>query len=191
MDYDLIAKLMFGLYGLIILAGGIIAVASGSLVRALVGLVLTFFGVAGMYLLMAAPFMALMQLLIYVGAVVVIMFFAVMLTGGAEKGVKEGGEESKGPGAKLRRLVPALVGALVPAGILAWVCITYPPASERLPEEVEVGVLGEALLGDYVLAFELISVVLFVAMAGAVLLGFERRRAGRASVEESGEGSDG
>jgi NADH-quinone oxidoreductase subunit J len=195
MDYDLIAKLMFGLYALIILAGGIIAVASGSLVRALVGLVLTFFGVAGMYLLMAAPFMALMQLLIYVGAVVVIMFFAVMLTGGAEKGgsesSRESGEESTGKllGAKLRRLVPALVGALVPAGILAWVCITYPPASERVPEEVDVGVLGEALLGDYVLAFELISVVLFVAMAGAVLLGFERRRAGRATPEESGEES--
>ncbi len=196
-DYDLIAKLMFGLYALIILAGGIIAVASGSLVRALVGLVLTFFGVAGMYLLMAAPFMALMQLLIYVGAVVVIMFFAVMLTGGAEKGDNAGSGESSGDGcgnqtgAKLRRLVPALVGALVPAGILAWVCITYPPASERVPKEVDVGVLGEALLGDYVLAFELISVVLFVAMAGAVLLGFERRRAGRASMEELGEDSGG
>ena len=150
---------------------------------------LAFFGVAGMYLLMAAPFMALMQLLIYVGAVVVIIFFAVMLTGGAEGGAKEGDGEGNHPEARLRRLVPALAGALVPAGILAWVCITYPPASERLPEEVEVGVLGQALLGDYVLAFELISVVLFVAMAGAVLLGFERRRAGRAAMGESGEES--
>ncbi|SMP82361.1 NADH-ubiquinone/plastoquinone oxidoreductase chain 6, partial [Desulfonatronum zhilinae] len=64
-----LAYAAFGVYVLIILFGGLLAVFSRNLVRALVGLVLTLFGVAGCYLLMAAPFMALMQILIYVAAV--------------------------------------------------------------------------------------------------------------------------
>ncbi len=69
------------------------AVLARSLVRALSGLIVTLFGVAGMYLLMAAPFIAFMQILIYVGAVTVLIFFAIMLTrtsegeSGSETGV--------------------------------------------------------------------------------------------------------
>ena len=78
--YPLLAKILFGLYCVVILGGGLVAVLARSLVRAMVGLVLTLFGVAGMYLLVAAPFIALMQLLIYVGAVTILIFFAIMLT---------------------------------------------------------------------------------------------------------------
>ncbi|SMP80309.1 NADH-ubiquinone/plastoquinone oxidoreductase chain 6, partial [Desulfonatronum zhilinae] len=66
---EALAYVAFGVYVLIIFLGGLLAVFSHNLVRALVGLVLTLFGVAGCYLLMAAPFMALMQILIYVAAV--------------------------------------------------------------------------------------------------------------------------
>ncbi len=57
-----------------------------SLVRSLVGLVATLFGVAGLYMLMAAPFIAFMQILIYVGGVSVLIFFAIMLTHAAPTG---------------------------------------------------------------------------------------------------------
>ncbi|MDR2422599.1 MAG: NADH-quinone oxidoreductase subunit J [Deltaproteobacteria bacterium] len=74
------AGLAFTFYVLLILAGGFTAVLSRNLVRATLGLIVTFLGVAGMYLLLASPFLAFMQLLIYVGAVCVLIFFAIMLT---------------------------------------------------------------------------------------------------------------
>ena len=91
---ELLALVAYGFYLALIVLGGVAAVRCRSLVRALLGLILTLFGVAGMYFLMAAPFMALMQILIYVGAVTVLIFFAIMLTrppGG------EAGEEGNRP----------------------------------------------------------------------------------------------
>ena len=159
---------LYVLYAAIILFGGVLAVAARSLVRALCGLVLTLFGVAGMYLLMNAPFLALMQLLIYVGAVAVLIFFAIMLAGGEE------GERSKPAVAfPLAMLVAAAPPA---AAALALWKKSVPGLS--VPAEASIEVLGKFLLEDYVLAFELISVALFAAMAGAVVLAFERRRAG-------------
>jgi len=167
-----LAYAAYGFYLVLILAGGWAAVRCRNLVRALLGLIMTLFGVAGMYFLMAAPFMALMQILIYVGAVSVLIFFAIMLTrapGGAA------GEEDREPRPALRTVL-ALLSGVLPAAILAGVILT-----QRLPEmplkpELPLGRLGEFLAGPYVLAFELISVVLLAAMAGAVVLGFERRK---------------
>ncbi|MBU1612788.1 MAG: NADH-quinone oxidoreductase subunit J [Proteobacteria bacterium] len=151
-----------------ILGGGIMAVGSTSLVRALVGLIATMLGVAGMYMLLASPFMAFMQLLIYVGAVAVLVFFAVMLTDASASG-----EESE-PG-PMRQYFWALAGVMSVGGILSWVLMTNPVPSGLVPTEVSMVDLGRGLLEQYFLAFELISVVLLVAMSGAVLLAWERR----------------
>lgn len=171
MNEELMAKAMFILYGVIVLGGGLMAVFSRGLVRALVGLILTLFGVAGMYMLMAAPFMALMQILIYVGAVVVLIFFAIMLTKATAQG-EEAGKRSRA------KVFLALLGMIAPVAIMAYLCLNmdYAFTAGVAPQEVDIKVLGEKLMNEYVLAFELISVVLFVAMAGAILLGFERRR---------------
>jgi NADH-quinone oxidoreductase subunit J len=174
MDADLqrmLAYPAYGLYLLIILGGGVMAVGSTSLVRALLGLILTLFGVTGMYLLMSATFVAFMQLLIYVGAVSVLIFFAIMLTKTPDG--EAGGEEATKLGG---RLVLAALAGLVPVGILAWALIKFNPEALPLKSETSLLKLGEFLVGPYALAFELISVVLFAAMAGAVLLGFERRK---------------
>jgi len=167
-----LAYVAYGFYLVLILAGGWAAVRSRNLVRALLGLIMTLFGVAGMYFLMAAPFMALMQILIYVGAVSVLIFFAIMLTrapGG------EAGEEDDGP-RPARRTVLALLSGLLPAVILAAAIVAKTPQAVPLKPEAPLSRLGQFLTGPYVLAFELISVVLLAAMAGAVVLGFERRR---------------
>jgi NADH-quinone oxidoreductase subunit J len=167
-----LAYAAYGLYLVLILAGAWAAVRCRNLVRALLGLILTLFGVAGMYFLMAAPFMALMQILIYVGAVSVLIFFAIMLTRppGGEAGEEDGGARPA------VRTVLALLSGLLPAGILAAVILTKARQSLPLKPELPLGRLGEFLTGPYVLAFELISVVLLAAMAGAVVLGFERRK---------------
>ncbi len=165
---ETMANIAFVIYALIILGGGIMAVGSSSLVRALVGLVATLIGVAGMYLLLASPFMALMQILIYVGAVAVLVFFAIMLADASASG-----EESE-PG-PVRQYIWALASVMSVGSILAWLILTRPVASSLVPIEVSLVDLGHGLLEQYFLAFELISVVLLVAMSGAVLLAWERR----------------
>lgn len=169
-----LAIVAYGLYLALIIAGATAAVRCQNLVRSLLGLILTLFGVAGMYLLMAAPFLALMQILIYVGAVSVLIFFAIMLTRapGGEAGSEGGGFRSR------YRSVTSVLAGLLPAGILAGMIVTRVPAVMALKPEVPLDRLGQQLVGPYALAFELISVVLLAAMVGAVLLGFERRKSG-------------
>jgi NADH-quinone oxidoreductase subunit J len=165
---EVLAKIAFGIYTLVILGGSVVAVSSGSLVRALVGLITTLVGVAGMYLLLATPFMAFMQLLIYIGAVSVLIFFAVMLTR-AEQG---GDEADRAP---MKRYIYGLAATMAPAALLGWMILTKPAASVAVPVEVSIKQLGEGLLESYFLPFELISVILMVAMSGAVLLVWEKR----------------
>ncbi|OIO03202.1 MAG: NADH-quinone oxidoreductase subunit J [Desulfovibrionaceae bacterium CG1_02_65_16] len=163
-----LAQIAFGVYTLIILCGSVLAVSAKSLVRAMVGLIATLLGVAGMYMLLNSTFLALMQILIYVGAVSVLIFFAIMLTR-----ADAGGEEAAS--APLRQNVLALLAVTVVGGVLSWLILTRPVVSSGVPVEVSIEKLGLGLLGPYGLAFELISVVLLVSMAGAVLLAWERR----------------
>ena len=157
---------VYALHLLIILAGGGLAVRSGRLDRALVGLIGAMFGVSGLYLLLNAPYLALMQLLIYVGAVGVLIFFAIMLTG-------SGGIDSRAD-----RKIPlkALAAGLIPALLLGIAAFAWLRQDRAAAPEIPVQDLGSGLLGSYALTFELISAVLFAAMAGAVLLAFEQRR---------------
>ena len=163
---ETLAYIAYASYLAIIVAGGFLAVTSPNLVRALVGLVSAMFGVAGMYFLLNAPFVGLMQLLVYVGAISVLIFFAIMMTR-----PPAGGEEQ----ATSPRRGKALSAALGPVVLLAVVCLTSFTQTVDIPRQTDIKELGQGLLGTYGLAFELISVVLLVAMAGAVLLGFKRR----------------
>uniref|UniRef100_A0A7C4MK67 NADH-quinone oxidoreductase subunit J n=1 Tax=Desulfatirhabdium butyrativorans TaxID=340467 RepID=A0A7C4MK67_9BACT len=169
-----LAPIAYGIYLVLILAGGFLAVRSPSLVRALLGLITTLFGVAGMYLLMAAPFLALMQILIYVGAVSVLIFFAIMLTRDPRG---EAGREACS-GEDRKRVLQASVCGLLPAVVLGGFLWKHRIAALPLKAEVGLDKLGETLTGPYALAFELISVVLVAAMIGAVVLSFERRKSG-------------
>lgn len=165
---EILAKIAFSFYCLIICAGAIVAVTSGSLVRALVGLIAVMIAVAGMYLLLAAPFIAFMQVLIYVGGVGVLIFFAIMLSGASSEGDEAGF-------ASFRKTVNAFACLLVPAVILSVIIIQHPAKALNVAPNVAPQLLGEAMLGPYLLPFELISVVLFAAMAGAVLVAWRKR----------------
>lgn len=164
-----LAHLSFGLYFVIVLCGSVFCVCSQNLVRSLVGLIATLLGVAGMYLLMQAPFLALMQILIYLGAVCVLIFFALML-------IKDDPTKAERPfslsGKNLHALVPGLFALLV----LIPPLVLDPAESFIQPKQVSVGELGRALLEEYLLPFELIAVILLVAMAGGVLLAWDRRK---------------
>ena len=163
---EILARSAFLFYCLIIGVGAVMAVMSKSLVRALVGLIAVMIALAGMYLLLAAPFIAFMQILIYIGGVSVLIFFAIMLS-------RAEGDEA-GP-VSFGKAVNAVVSLLVPAVILSVIVIYHPVASLDAPSNVSPALLGEGMLGAYLLPFELISVVLFAAMAGAVLAAWRKR----------------
>ena len=167
---QILAHITFGLYLVLVLGGGMVATGSRSIVRAFAGLLVTLVGVAGLYFLMDAPFIALMQILIYIGAVSVIIFMAVMLT-----------MASRGEGYETRlktpqkRILSFLAGGIM-AILLAGMVAKYPLASGTTPRNILVEELGQALLGPYSFVFELISVILFVAMVGAMIAVYERRK---------------
>jgi NADH-quinone oxidoreductase subunit J len=162
----------FGLYVLIIIGGGTGAILSRNLVRAMLGLVMTFLGVSGMYLLLASPFLAFMQLLIYVGAVCVLIFFAIMLT----KNTAEG-EEAKLPNPIVGLL--GLLAGVIPLAVLGPLVVIH---TAKLPQvtyaATDTRLLGEGLITSDVVPFELISIILLVAMSGAVFLAWRRQPVG-------------
>jgi NAD(P)H-quinone oxidoreductase subunit 6 len=123
-----------------------------------------FLSVSGLYLLLNASFVAAAQILVYVGAVNVLILFAIMLVN-----KKENLEAI--PGLPLRRILSGLVCAGL-FGLLMRVAFTTPWA---LPGPVPVGEeatirIGEHLFSDYLLPFELASVLLLMAMIGAIVL---------------------
>ena len=165
---ETMAKIAFAVYTLLILGGALTAIRARSLVRALMGLIGSLFGVAGMYMLLNTPFLAFMQILIYVGAVVVLIFFAIMLTHADERG-------EEGRPTETRQNFWALTALIAATAVIGWMLLRAHVPGLPVPAQVAVDELGRGLMEDYFLAFELISVVLLVAMSGAVLLAFEKR----------------
>ena len=131
-----------------------------NLIHAVVFLVVSFMGVAGLYITLSADFVAVTQILIYAGAVSVLLLFAIVLTPRGDRGNTE----------SFLRL-PALLLAVLVAFTLGYVAIdTEWVISDREGFEETASVIGEALLDKYVLPFEIASVLLLVAMMGAIVL---------------------
>jgi NADH:ubiquinone oxidoreductase subunit 6 (subunit J) len=131
-----------------------------NLIHAVVFLVVSFMGVAGLYITLSADFVAVTQILIYAGAVSVLLLFAIVLTPRGDRGNTE----------SFLRL-PALLLAVLVAFTLGYVAIdTEWVISDREGFEETASVIGEALLDKYVLPFEIASVLLLVAMLGAIIL---------------------
>ncbi len=147
------------------LAGALIAVLTTRLIRAVSGLMLCCVGLAGLYYFLNSPFLALMEILIYVGAVCVTIVFAVML---AEP--DEPADASPGR-ARLWSALIGIVSALIGLA-LAQVALHGPwPAAAAVPRgDGSVAAIGIALLTTYSFPFEVISLVLLVAILGALVI---------------------
>ena len=154
--------LFFGFIGLT-LAGALIATNARSLIRSVAGLALCFLGVAGLYYYLNGPFVALMQILIYVGAVCVTIIFAVMLAESSELKRVTRRNVLIGP-------LAFLVSALLVWGLVGLALKTEWRFSPAIANLGTVGDLGKSLLTTYSMSFELISVVLLVAVVGSLVL---------------------
>ena len=125
-------------------------------------LVLCFFSVAGIYILLEAEFLAAVQVLIYVGAITILMIFAIMLTHKLYSAKISQSNEQVIPGL-------IIVGALLVATISALGSTAWKLSFETSPAQSTVGI-GRLLLTRYVLPFEIVSVVLLTALIGAVII---------------------
>jgi NADH-quinone oxidoreductase subunit J len=157
----------FYCFALITILSGIIVVFSRNVVYAAFALLFTFFGVAGFYVLLHADFLAVTQVLIYVGGILVLMLFGVMLTNRVVSvDIKSGTMQT----------VPAAILVAVVAGSLSGVFYsTWGGTDAPAPgTATTTNSIGELLMTAYLLPFEIASVVLLVALIGAAMIA--RRR---------------
>jgi NADH-quinone oxidoreductase subunit J len=170
--YPLFYVFHFYLFGVIALASAIAFVTRRSPVAAALWLVNTMFSLAALFVMLDAQFIGVMQVLVYAGAIMVVFLFVVMLL---NLGHPSELADARGKGWKL-------AAALVGLGLLSEIMVI---ARTKLPEQLivprdfneqqlqklnAVGTIAQPLFKDYLLAFELTSVLLLVAIAGAVVL---------------------
>ena len=142
------------------IGGASMIMISRNLIHAVVWLVLSMLGIAGLYLTLSADFIAVVQVLIYVGAISVLMLFAIMLTPRAER-----------DNSQTRAAVPAgiVVGMVLIATM--WVAVDTDWGAVReaaLTDQARL--IGESLIKHYILPFEIGAVLLTAALVGAIAL---------------------
>jgi NADH:ubiquinone oxidoreductase subunit 6 (subunit J) len=144
------------------LGGAAMAVLSGSIIYAMMGLVTTMFGIAGLYVYLDNPFLSMMQILIYVGAVSVLIAFAIMLIGPLYRKPKEWTTVGK--------FVAALGVALVSLFMFVRFVMETFPRVENPSFKITTKEIGRLFFNNLVLPFELISLLVVVAILGAIML---------------------
>ncbi len=161
---NLIVSAIFVLCLLTLGTGALIAVLSTRLIRSVCGLAICCIGLAGLYYFLHSPFLAMMEILIYVGAVCVTIVFAIMLAEPDEPAV------SRAPSSLLWGAV-AVLAALAICGGLGWLGTHGNWARPvQLADSGSVQEIGRSLLTTYSMAFELISLALLVAILGALAI---------------------
>ena len=141
--------------------GGLGVVVSRNVAYAALSLVFTLLAVAALYILLASEFLALVQVLIYAGAVAVLLLFALMLT--RARDLQQTLDNSQRPLAAVAAL--ALMGVLI-----AMIVLTNWPRAAGEPTLVSFNAVGDALFRTWVVPFEVASLVLLVALVGAIVL---------------------
>ncbi len=178
--------LPFAILAGLTVGSAIAAMSLRNLVHCALSLVLTFAGLAGLFLQLNAEFVGFVQILVYVGAVAILMVFAILLTRGAD---------SPAP-APIATALPWAVGIAVAVyAILSGAVTRSPeiarryfeslprpdagaalvPATASMPS-VPVKALGERLMGEYVLPLEVLGLLLTAAMIGAVIIAMQEKR---------------
>lgn len=152
-------NIAFWILAIVTLGAALGVMAARNLLHAVLFLILTFIGVAGFFILLSAEFLAMAQIIIYVGAIAVLVLFAVMLTPHAG--------QSNG---ETKMVLPAGLLALCLAAIFIFVLTDTNWSTVTTAPGVGVTELGEALLSTWVLPFEMASVLLTAALVGSIML---------------------
>jgi NADH:ubiquinone oxidoreductase subunit 6 (subunit J) len=158
-----LAGVLFLILIVVTIIGAVIATCTQRLIRSVCGLAICFLGVAGLYYFLNSPFVALMQILIYIGAICITIAFAIML---AEPDDQKTARKMHG----LSGWLAAPCGGVI-AYALAYLAVNgkwMAPAAKI--NDGSMKTIGFSLLTQYSMVFELVSVVLLVAIIGSLAL---------------------
>jgi len=147
----------------IIATSAIWVVVSPNLVHSAVSLLFTLFGIAGLYVFLFADFLAATQVVIYVGGILVLIIFGVMLTNKIDKPVIESVSSNKIIGVLISSFIFTILSIIV-------IQTKWPIIENSSPGPSTVELIGKLILGKYLLPFELVSILLLAALVGAALL---------------------
>jgi NADH-quinone oxidoreductase subunit J len=164
----------FYIIALFTLVSAVCAMSLPSLVHCALCLALSFLGVAGLFLHMDAGFVAFAQILVYVGAVAILIVFAILLT-------RNAGADEQRVGSPLWLGIP--LAGIVGAILLHAVFSTKIAMSEKVATAPPVRELGRALMTSHVVPLEVIGVLLTVALLGAVVLALPEKTTGKPGGE--------
>ncbi len=163
-------QFQFYLFSLLAIASALLFVTRKNPVPAALWLVNVMFALAGLYVMLDAPFVGVIQVLVYAGAIMVVFVFVVMLLNLGRAEISD----IRSLGA---RLGAGVVGLALVANLLVVQRQHLPRVSLDPPADNAVLPVAKSLFTDYLVAFELTSLVLLVAVVGAVLLAKKRVRA--------------
>jgi len=170
-----VATLIFWLVALMTASSAIVVVTARNILHAAFSLCLAFLGVAAIYVFLHADFVAAVQLIVYVGGILVLILFAIMFSANVVEDTAEGGRSKLGLAAG-----GAAALAVFSAVVLLMRHLAAPLAARNThadaPYQAAVSVaagdtgIGHLLMGQYLLPFEVASVLLLAALIGAVLI---------------------
>lgn len=161
-----LVELVFWAMTVCTIGGALGVVTSRNLFHSALYLVLSFFGVAGYYVLLNAGFLAVVQLFVYVGAIAILVLFAIMFS----RRMMAAGQSQANQQSWLVGPVVIILFALLMTvvGSIGW------PVTEAEPSGDVVNQLGLAFLGSYLIPFEVVGILLSVALIGAIILAREK-----------------
>jgi NADH:ubiquinone oxidoreductase subunit 6 (subunit J) len=162
----MILRAVFVASSLIALGAALLVVTNKNLFHGALFLILALLGVAVLYILLEAPFIAMVQVLIYVGAISTLILFAIMLT----RRLMSAGQRQSNEQWLLSAMVA--LGLFIVLALLV-VQVNWPVVNAAVPEDY-LSRLGQDLVGRYVLPFEVASVLLLAALVGAIVIARER-----------------
>jgi len=158
--------LIFAFASLVTLGAAVAVVTHKNILHSAFFLILAFVGVAAIYVLLEAPFLAVVQVLVYIGAIAILIVFAIMLT---RRLMSEEMEQRN------TQWLPSAIGALALFLVLGWIVYSagWPAHEGAVPAE-PIALMGQELLTTYLVPFEIASVLLLAALVGAILIGREK-----------------
>jgi NADH-quinone oxidoreductase subunit J len=168
----ILQALAFYMFSALLLFSGTVVVTAKNPVYSVLFLILAFFNAAALFVLLGAEFLAMILVIVYVGAVAVLFLFVVMMLNVDFTELKRGAQQYLLPGLGVGGL---LALELIFAIALRWHIVPH-PAAAAIPAGVSNTVaLGRILYTDYVYYFEVAGLVLLVAMIGAIVLTLRKR----------------
>lgn len=164
------SAIIFYIISAFILGAGILAVTTQKIFRSAIWLLFSLIGIAALYFWMEVEFIAALQIIVYVGGIVVLIIFSIFLTQGS-------GNKMKPP--TTRRNIFAILATVFGFGFTTNLIAHYPfPQNSPQPFEVKVSEIGESMLSltdhGYVLPFELVSILLLAAMVGCIVIAMKQ-----------------